>query len=167
MLALTLWGPSSQLSPFFDDEPLDPAERLRKIHTQIAELEPESGAEALVMSLEGETLRWAACGQPSLFLHYKSQTLALYQSVDFNLDSAPTPQVPPLPSALLGTSKDLPPICQGELKLRADMELLLVSRSWVPAAALAVIADKPQCVQALAEESEDMPFWWGKLQLKT
>lgn len=163
LAVLTYWGLSSPPEAL-SGLPEDPAEALQFLHHQIfQEHEGRVGAEALVLSFRGRTIQWAGCGQPSLFLCRAGRTLALHQPTDLNFDAAPEPFAAPLPSALIGLEEAQPVSSRGEFQWQADMSLLLLSRSWVPASALPHLEDKNECTQALANDSEDMPFWWCKL----
>lgn len=165
---LTPWGHHNEsLESELVDSQIQEGESLSeyaaRLHQQIhANHEGRVGVEILCMLKgQGPLVQWWACGQPALILTQAAKSVLLHQSLDFNFDSSASPQVQPLPSALLGAEEEMAPHSAGSFRLQPEQKIVLLSRSWLPTNALDDLVDGEKCIRALAADAEDMPFWWG------
>lgn len=130
-----------------------------------------SGVELMVLFKRGPQLAWAQVGCPSLFIRRPGQglqPLSIGQDLSAEM-SRPEEALPPLPAQLLG----LDPTCYvqcGHTYVTAEDRVVLLGSTmvapsiWLPAyeeLQVGSIAEK------LIQESPDMPFWLGVVNVQT
>ena len=133
-----------------------------KINADYNKEELQAGFEIFAAIQEGPQWTYVSCGQPSVILiRDEMGIIPLSQSVDLNILTQNSHIEDPLPTAVLGIGQQ-PPIQYGNLRLRKQDRIALISRSYIPSpfyqlspaeVSLSSLSD------ILARDNENIPFW--------
>lgn len=141
------------------------SERIFKDHNKD---EYTAGFEIFAAIQEGPQWTYVSCGQPSFILNRQGLgTLPINHSLDLNLLVPKSSIIDPLPNQMLGLGQH-PPIQYGNIKLKKSDKLLLASRVYLPGSFYSLNYEDFQIqtiTQTLAEDSLDMPFWLGFIDI--
>lgn len=139
-----------------------------KIYKEFNQDEYTSGFEIFAAIQEGPQWIYVSCGQPSLVLCRKSMgIIPLFQSIDLNVINPQSSILNPLPNHLLGLGQH-PPIHYGNIRLKKNDRLALISRTYLPNSFFKMpVSDfnSDNISQSLANDQLDTPFWLGLIDI--
>ena len=117
---------------------------------------------------EGPQWIFVSCGQPSLVIYREGLgIMPMHQSVDLNVLTLRKSVNDPLPNQLLGLGQH-PPIQFGNLRLKKQDKIALVSRTYLPNTLFQSDVSSfnlEDLSLLLANDNQEVPFWLGLLEL--
>lgn len=117
-----------------------------------------AAVEIALISVQKNILSWVQLGTPHILLSNKSGFQPLCYTPDWSWQMQ---QSSPIVSKALGLERHSYMNC-GDFRIKGDEQILLVSRSALPAGLYAVKEpDLNSCSQVLVEDNSESPFWIG------
>jgi len=139
-----------------------------KIFNEYNKEEYRAGFEIFAAIQEGPQWIFVSCGQPSLVIYREGLgIMPMHQSVDLNVLTLRKSVNDPLPNQLLGLGQH-PPIQFGNLRLKKQDKIALVSRTYLPNTLFQSDVSSfnlEDLSLLLANDNQEVPFWLGLLEL--